>query len=297
MRPSLAVALIAACLSPGYSRAQPAELVGTLTLDGAAPDIGGLSGLELSEDGSGITALSDRAILFRGQIRREDGRPVAVTFEAPQPLASRRNGPLVFPLSDSEGLAVAPDGGLYVSFERIHRVTHYQRADGPGAPMPPPAQFGRFRWNGGMEALAIDANGALFALPEGGSQDRSLPVWRFAAGYWNQAFSLPKRDSFLPVGADFGPDGLFYLLERDYSVAGFRSRVRRFDLRGTEVAGEVTLLETASGTHDNLEGIAVWRDAAGAIRLTLVSDDNFWFFLASELVEYVLPLAPERQTD
>ena len=95
---------------------------------------------------------------------------------------------------------------------------------------------------------------------------------------------------FLPVGADFGPDGALYLLERDFTGFGFRSRVRRFDITGPARggAGEI-LLQSRARQFDNLEGLSVWRDEAGRIRLTMVSDDNFLFVQRTELVEYVLP--------
>jgi hypothetical protein len=48
------------------------------------------------------------------------------------------------------------------------------------------------------------------------------------------------------------------------------------------------LLRSAAGTHDNLEGLAVWRDVGGHIRLTMISDDNFRFFQKTEFVEYVV---------
>jgi hypothetical protein len=49
------------------------------------------------------------------------------------------------------------------------------------------------------------------------------------------------------------------------------------------------LLETAPGAFGNLEGLSVWQDAAGALRLTLVADDNFLFFLGTEVVEFTVP--------
>jgi hypothetical protein len=49
------------------------------------------------------------------------------------------------------------------------------------------------------------------------------------------------------------------------------------------------VLETKTGDFDNLEGISVWRDATGAIRVTMVSDDNFMFFQQTQLVEFSLP--------
>lgn len=91
------------------------------------------------------------------------------------------------------------------------------------------------------------------------------------------------------MGADIGPDGRFYLLEREFTGVGFRSRVRRFDMSDTALTNEITLIESHLLRHDNLEGISVWRDAAGALRLTMISDDNFNFFQRTELVEYTVP--------
>ncbi len=77
------------------------------------------------------------------------------------------------------------------------------------------------------------------------------------------------------VGADFGPDGRLYVLERTFSALGFRTRVRRFDLLGERDAGE-TLLRRGNGpVRQPRRHFAVWRDAAARSRLTLVSDDNF----------------------
>ncbi len=98
---------------------------------------------------------------------------------------------------------------------------------------------------------------------------------------------LPRRGSFLPTGADIGPDGLLYILERAFTALGFRSRIRRLD-PAAPGAGVQTLITTPMGLHDNLEGISVWRSNTGATCLTLVSDDNFLAIQTSELVEYAL---------
>ena len=77
------------------------------------------------------------------------------------------------------------------------------------------------------------------------------------------------------------------LLERDFwGLLGFRMRVRVFDIRGDRISGGEVLVETSAGTHDNLEGLAVWRDRQGTIRLTMISDDNQRFFQRTEFVEY-----------
>lgn len=88
------------------------------------------------------------------------------------------------------------------------------------------------------------------------------------------------------MGADFDTEGNLYLLERAFTGFGFKSRVRRFFLDDDAVTAEETLLETAILQHDNLEGLSVWKDADGDIRLTMISDDNFNDFQRTEFVEY-----------
>ncbi|MFV0299754.1 MAG: esterase-like activity of phytase family protein, partial [Paracoccus sp. (in: a-proteobacteria)] len=138
-----------------------------------------------------------------------------------------------------------------------------------------------------FEALAIAPDGTLLTLPErSGKLTRPFPVWRWRDGTWDQPFSVPRNGDWLAVGADIGPDGRFYLLERDFKgLLGFRSRVRRFDLSETELTNERTLLESFPLQYDNLEGISVWDDGS-EIRMTLISDDNCGFLQRTELVEF-----------
>jgi len=106
-------------------------------------------------------------------------------------------------------------------------------------------------------------------------------------GKWSVPFFIPRIGPFVPVGADFGPDGKFYLLERHIGgIFGFRTRVRRFIVQGNHIGAGEQLLKTTAGTHDNLEGLAVWQDEGGDIRLTMVSDNNFNFLQRTEFVEY-----------
>ena len=92
------------------------------------------------------------------------------------------------------------------------------------------------------------------------------------------------------MAADFGPDGRFYLLERDFRpLGGFASRLRRFDIGEAGLGAEVTLIETPFALHDNLEGLSVWRDDRGRLRATMISDDNFIFVQQTQIVDYLLP--------
>lgn len=250
---------------------------------------GGFSGLEMSSDGQGMTIISDRGTILTAQIKRKDGKITAIKPGKPRHLKSSAGKRLSGTIADSEGLAIAPDGTIYISFEGVHRVSRYAAVGGRATPLHRPKAFRDMPNNGSLEALAIDQNGRLYTLPEYDLNDSGqIPVYRWANGKWTSPFALPAKGNFHPVAADFGPDGRFYLLERAFSVLGFRTRLRRWDITETAALHEHTLLETGPGTHDNLEGLSIWRDNSGRLRATMVSDDNFKFFQRTELVEYAL---------
>jgi hypothetical protein len=288
----LAACAAAFSLTACLSSAAPARLEHMGTVAWTAPDDrhGGFSGLELTADGAQFVAISDRGWIVEGRLVRRDGRLAGVEAGAIARLADQRGGPLREKMEDAEGLAMDAAGRLYISFEGRHRVWSYDTANGAARALPRHADFAQLQDNSGLEALAIGPDGALYTLPErSGRYDRPFPVYRYAEGRWSMPFSLPRRGEYLPVGADFGPDGRLYLLERHFTgLFGFTSRIRRFTLDAGGVTAEETLLTTATGARDNLEGLSVWRDAAGAIRLTLVSDDNFHFLQSTEIVEYRL---------
>ncbi|TQS71525.1 esterase-like activity of phytase family protein [Rhodobacteraceae bacterium] len=260
------------------------------------PDFGGFSGIDLGADGRDMVTVSDRTTLWRAHIERDAKGSITAIRPTADPITLRGGDdqPLTKTLGDSEGLALAPDGGTYVSFEGVMpRVAYYAKGARQATRIKRIPAFKHLQINSSFEALAIDGQGALYTLPErSGAEQRPFPVYRYKTGKWSQPFSVPRSGDWLPVGADFGPDGRFYLLERGFhGIFGFASRVRVFDIQGNRISGGETVLETTSGTHDNLEGITVWRDAAGAIRLTMISDDNFLFLQRTELVEYRLDRA------
>ncbi|MBK0327465.1 esterase-like activity of phytase family protein [Rhodobacteraceae bacterium F11138] len=250
---------------------------------------GGFSGIELSRDGRDMLAMTDRARIVKAGIRREDGRITGITPGRSWALHRQNGKVLIGHTVDSEGLAQAAGGDLFISFERIHRVSHYPSPGGPSRGLQRPPMLRDLPFNGGIEALAITPDHDLIAVPEDhrdSSGDIPLFLWR--DGQWSNPFGLPTDGQFLPVGADFGPHGRFYLLERGFNLFGFRTRVRSWHLTDTGAQGERCELQTSTGTHDNLEGLALWRDDMGRVRLTMIADDNFFFLQRTELVEYAL---------
>lgn len=284
----LILALTLACSAARADDPQ-AEFLGSYSWDLPQRWFGGLSGLELSADGTTMSAITDRGRFLSARINRTDDQIDAISMIRSFHLRGFDGSPLIGKIIDAEGLAIASDGTVYISFERIHRVSRYPDPASASQGLQRPQAIRDFPNNGGFEALAVDLSGTLFAVPEDVSDDDgNIPVFRWADGTWTQPYSLPSDGRFLPVGADFGPDGRFYLLERGFNLFGFRSRVRSWRLTEAGALDERDELQTETGVHGNLEGVSVWRDRGDRIRLTMIADDNFFFLQSTELVEYAL---------
>lgn len=290
--------------APGSGVPGEAEFVGLHVWRMSDPDFGGFSGIELSADGTRYTALSDRGTLRWGTVERDgQGRIRALTMAGQERLRDSRARPLrPGYMGDSEGIAIDAEGRIFVSFEGLDRIVRYDSPDAPAKPLTRGAWFARLRHNFGMEALALSPSGDVLTIPEDWpAESGRLPLWRLRDGVWSRIATITHDGRWAPVGADVGPDGRLYLLERDFKgILGFASRVRRFDLPDPGVApdpetaataeavpGEVLLTSTFR-QFDNLEGLSVWHDGTG-IRLTMISDDNFLLVQRTELVEYRIP--------
>ncbi|MGR3552758.1 esterase-like activity of phytase family protein [Paracoccus sp. (in: a-proteobacteria)] len=267
------------------------DYIGTYVWSGTEDSFGGFSGLEISADGSGFNALSDRAWLYWGSVERDaQGRIRGMNVAGRAHLKDSKGQPLKPGyLGDSEGLAIARDSSIWVSFEGLDRIASYADPDAPATRRPLPPKLPDFRTNSGMEALAVRDDGLLVAIVERSSRkDRPFPVLGLRDGKWNRLGTIRRDPRWLMTGADFGPDGMLYILERDFrGLFGFVSRVRRMRLTAEGPKDEEILLTTRPLQYDNLEGISVWDDGQG-IRLTMISDDNFLIVQRTELVEYRL---------
>lgn len=265
--------------------AAEARVLSVLLLERLHPQFGGLSGIELDADGTRAHLLSDKGWLFPAELHRKDGRLTGLALAAPIRLPGPDGRPLRARRTDSEGIARRRDGWTYVSFEgRRPRVLAYPPDFSTAYGLPPVSERLQVGPNSGPEALAADPAGLPFFLIETEQPPRAMQsVYALDAGRWARRGQVGRGRGFVPVGADVGPDGALYLLDRAFWGVGFQSRLRRID-----AAGEAVLWESRVGAFGNLEGLAAWKDAAGRLRLTAVSDDNFMSFQRSELVDFVL---------
>jgi hypothetical protein len=249
---------------------------------------GGLSGLDVDADGRGFLALGDRGVLWQGRFRRDGaGQIIAIENLSQFTLSDGAGQPLQRAQADSEGLARGPDGTIYVAFEQRGntRVSAYSSPDAPERILPHHPDFDQFPPNESLEALAADANGVLYTIPET-PQNGAFAVYRFAGDAWQIAGRIPQRGPFVPVAADFGPDGQFYLLERHFQFPFFANRISR--IQTGQWDRPQIVLEMPLGRFDNHEGLSVTHAPDGRIRLSLISDDNFNRFQSTEILEFLL---------
>lgn len=253
------------------------------------PAFGGWSAIEVRPGGERFIALSDRSSIVEGRFRRDGAGRIAAVESGPiQPLRQADGRPARL---DAEGLALAPDGRVYLSEEGRHRVA-VSRVPGQGLTYLPPLPGTRdLIRNQSLEALAVDRRGDVYTLPEVPRTRDSFPVFRFRGGRWDTPFTIPRADGWAAVGADFGPAGTFYLLEREFAGwGGFRSRIRAFTFGRDGATEHPLVLETPFRRFGNLEGLSVWLDAEGHERFTMISDDNFLpLGLYTDIVEFRSP--------
>ncbi len=264
------------------------EFRGGVELRSGNPRFGGLSSLVLEPDGRHFLTLSDHGDWFAGELLTAGDRPLGMANVTTGPLRDRRGRTLTsLGRGDTESLARLPDG-FAVGIERVQEIWFFpgpRLAGSGGRPWPTDGRLKRLAYNNGIEALMVaplHGFGELALVAVGESDPAavdSLPGFIFAQRF-RGSFSIARSEGFDATDMALGPDGMVYLLERRFSwLTGVWMRLRRFplaDIRpGARIEGEVLLTAGPTSAIDNMEGLAVTRNEAGEIILTLISDDNF----------------------
>ncbi len=289
-RRALLAALPAACSEAREARAAtpfaldaapgPLRPLGGLVLHNGVIGFGGFSGMHLAADLT-LTVVSDRARWFSAPLLLRQGRPAALGALRTGALRDARGQPLPGDRDgDAEALVRRPDGGWWLAFEGRHRIVGYTTLDGPGVTVPPPAGLETVPRNGGLETLALLADGRLLAIVERArrGEDAALrSTWLGRPGAW-QARAYRPGPGMSPTDAAGLPDGGALVLERRFSVweGGFTCRIAHVTAAAMSapVIEGATLLELPpGGPAENYEAIAVLpRD--GALWVAVLSDDN-----------------------
>jgi hypothetical protein len=286
---------------PGRTRFGALTFRGGLILESKFREFGGLSGLYVEADGQRFLAVSDRGYWLRGRIVYRGKAPIAVTGAEMAPLL----GPDGRPLKrrgwyDAEALTV--DGGVaYVGIERVQEIVRFDIAkDGLRArarPIPVPPGIRTLPFNQSIECLAVAPKdtafaGALIVMSERGL-DTKGNLLGFIVGGMGGTFTLKRTDDFDVSDCAIAPGGRLLVLERRFSwTRGVAMRIRSVPLAtikpGALVDGPELIFADNGAQIDNMEGLAVHREADGTLVLTLVSDDNFSPLQRTLLLQFTL---------
>jgi hypothetical protein len=271
---------------------------GGLDLRSPYSGFGGFSGLALSPDGSRLIAISDAAQWLEARLVEEDGRIVGLAEAEMGPLLGSDGRPLAATRSrDTESLAMAP-GLAYVGIEAVNTVLRFEGPDplrARGVPIPVPPGVRALSWSKGLEALALPASGPLAGTLIGIAERSSETTCAgfLLTGRTPGEFVVRRFDDFDATDLAPLPDGDLLLLERRFRLlGGVAMRLRRLSaaaIRPGAVADGPVLIEADMGAEiDNMEGLAVHRGSDGALRLTMISDDNFSLLQRTLLLRFRL---------
>lgn len=284
------------------------RFIGGVALSGDS-EFGGFSGLIVTEDGSGLLAVSDVGHWLSAEIAREDGRISGLTNSVTGPIRNA-NGEVMNKgrkwYADAEGLAWS-DGQVIISFERQRGKV--RSADvvkqgflAPANILSESTPLNSIKGNRGIEAIAVPPDGTAFegsliAIGERILSGGNHSGW-VLSGDKSRRFKIRRRGDFDITDADFLPNGDLLILERRFSLSqGSAVRLRRIsaaDFTPERLSTGMILdgldLMTADLTHqiDNMEGMAVRVDPDGTPIILLISDDNLNFFQRTLLLEFAL---------
>lgn len=272
------------------------EFLAGFELRGDDSRFGGFSGLLVSASGEALYAVSDRGYwLSVGSRHDAGGRLLGFAgWELGRLLTPE--GRHVTGLSrDSEGLARDRDGSVIVSFEQVHRLWRYGpppagfRAAARVIPTPP--ELENAPRNGGVEGVTVLPEGRILIVTERMyNTDGTVKGWLIDNGRFD-ALSYENSDGFEVTDLAALASGDVLALERRRGLLeGWSVRIRRIarsDLRaGARLTGEEIVRLDSPLAVDNFEGLAVREDPTAGTFLYLISDDNYFPFQRTLLLQF-----------
>jgi hypothetical protein len=263
-------------------------------------DFGGFSGVEITEGGTRIVLVSDGGDYLTAALRHDGDALSGLDEVALQSLFP--SGAEDKQEVDSEDIIFDPDDpsrGYIVRERRTDALFSFDLRDGrpenfvaiaTGAP----AEL--LESNQGLESVAIappasPIAGSVVVILEAARKAHkgAIPAWIVGHGQ----FGIRKSEAFAISSARFLDDGDLLVLERRYSPGwGVGVRLRRID--GSSIApsavvdGETIMEAGLAQQIDNMEGLAMHRDATGRTILTLVSDDNHSILQRTLILQFAL---------
>jgi hypothetical protein len=164
--------------------------------------------------------------------------------------------------------------------------------------VPIPPGIASLPFNRGLECLEFVPPGlpharALIAISERGlDQAGNIKGFLQVGSGWSE-FAVKRIGDFDVTDCAVTPRGDLLVLERSFSrLRGVGMRIRRMALASIQPGAIIDgplLIEADMGYQiDNMEGLAVHREAGGVLVLTLISDDNFSMIQRTLLLQFTL---------
>ena len=286
------------------------EWRGGLVLTSNAADFGGWSGLIADPTGQKIVAVSDRLRWLRAGITYAGDRPAGIVNAELGPLAPEDHAMKGLGHDrDAEAIVLLAGtidkGELLISFERKARLARLAMDGNKLSPvtgyLKPPPEAELLVDNRGFEAVTMvrggSQKGAILAIAEHfpDAEDHHSG-WLWVNGE-PARFALAAAKDFDISDAVSLDDGALIVLERRASLLGGLAMRLRYVAPGSikpgaVVEGEVLFESGDDQEIDNMEAIAVHRNDKGETILTIMSDDNFSYYLQKTIL-LQFALSPE----
>jgi len=245
----------------------------------------------INNAGTEALVVTDKSFFFVLELRRDDN-DILTGYSAIKKgrILSSKGEHLNGRNTDSESIAMDANNNYFISFESNHRIMMHTEVEGKGIFVPKHPMFRKLSVNKGIEALAIDNENRLIAIPEKpplGISD--VPIFRLQNNKWEIIKYVKIEDNFLVTDAEILPMGLLLILERKFSwTQGFKTRFRLISLDKFDNTEPIIVFTSTANQFDNLEGMTFWKDKKGEMRILTVSDDNFHPLQQSEIREFLL---------
>ncbi|RTL59735.1 MAG: hypothetical protein EKK41_29105 [Hyphomicrobiales bacterium] len=295
---------------PAFDAAKPdmttfgaLEFRGGVSLYSDFEHFGGLSGLVIEPNGSGLLAITDVGCWLSADITYEGKRPTGLANAWMGPLRDAEGAPLRDKKQqDAESITLLEGtlgkGQVLVGFERHHRIMRYdvteRRLSGPAkGEITPPPDVRRMPKNQGFEAVGVlkagPHKGSVIAFAERYTRGSGYHTGWLWVGGEPQKLQLKDIDGFDITDTTGLENGDLLVLERRFRwTEGVQMRLRRLKgpdiVPGARLTGDILLQVNGDFQIDNMEGVAVHRDGAGDQVVTLISDDNFNHLLQRTLL-------------
>ena len=270
----------------GQTRFGMLEFRGGMVLSSTSRDFGGISGMVLSADGTSILAITDKGMWLSGRVESDGDRPTGLSAATLAPMLAEdgrtlgRSG-----RGDVESVARTSEGYV-VGIERVQEIWAFAGTDprlARGRRLVAGGELSGLENNAGLEALIAGPFGLIAVAEKSPDNPAILPGFLFAPLAKPKpvgSFVIERIAEFAATDMALADDGLVYLLERRFDwLRGVAMRIRRFALAdvkpGATLSGEVLIEANRLASIDNMEALALHRNAAGELILTLMSDDNF----------------------